>query len=82
VRNGEAKEQVEEEEVEKARQGDEIEKEEEEELMRMPSPIAKLTLCIFSFLKSLNITSSPTKLVVSLSIYVDSDPTGRRITAR
>ena len=54
VRNGEAREQGEVEEVEKARQEDDTE--EEEELMRMPSPIAKPTLCIFSFLKSLNIT--------------------------
>ena len=83
MRNGEAREQGEVEEVEKARQGDGTEKEEEEEeLMRMPSPIAKPTLCIFSFLKSLNITSSLSKLVVFFSICVDSVATGRRFTTR
>ena len=58
VRKGEAWEQVEEEEVEKARRDDteeekeELMKEVEEELMRAPSPIATPTLCILSFLKS------------------------------
>ena len=50
VRKGEAWEQVEEEEVEKARRDDT--EEVEEELMRAPSPIATPTLCILSFLKS------------------------------
>ena len=68
--------------MEKARRDDTEEEkeelmkeEEEEELMRAPSPIATPTLCIFSFLKSLNITSH--SILVGPSICVDSVPTGK-----
>ena len=67
--------------MEKARRDDteeekeELMKEVEEELMRAPSPIATPTLCIFSFLKSLNITSH--SILVGPSICVDSVPKGR-----
>ena len=67
--------------MEKARRDDteeekeELMKEVEEELMRAPSPIATPTLCIFSFLKSLNITSH--SILVGPSICVDSVPAGR-----
>ena len=54
---------------------EELMKEVEEELMRAPSPIATPTLCIFSFLKSLNITSH--SILVGPSICVDSVPKGR-----
>ena len=80
VRKGEAREQG---EVEKARRDDTDEEkeelmkeeEEEEELMRIPSPIVTPTLCISSFLKSLNITSP--SILVSPLICVDSVPTGK-----
>ena len=68
--------------MEKARRDDTEEEkeelmkeEEEEELMRAPSPIATPTLCIFSFLKSLNITSH--SIQVGPLICVDSVPKGR-----
>ena len=67
--------------MEKARRDDteeekeELMKEVEEELMRAPSPIATPTLCIFSFLKSLNITSH--SIQVGPLICVDSVPTGK-----
>ena len=54
---------------------EELMKEVEEELMRAPSPIATPTLCIFSFLKSLNITSH--SIQVGPLICVDSVPKGK-----
>ena len=77
VRKGEAREQVEEEEVEKARQKDSEEEKEEEELMRTPSPIATPTLCIFSFLESLNIISHSILVVVGPLICLDPVPTSK-----